>query len=256
MAEAKSPRRRWYYLLLGIGGVLLIAVGAFLVWALWIPAPMPEALAAMESDSAVTASQNGWITFTPVDDRVSCGIIFYPGGRVDPRAYAPPMHAIAAEGYTAVIVPMPLNLAILGINKASDVIAGLPKIETWSVAGHSLGGSAAAFYIHDNPHAAQGLALWAAYTTEGMSLADRDALAVTSISASLDGLATPEKIEEGAPYLPPQTTFVEIEGGNHAQFGWYGDQSGDNPATITREEQQAQTIAATLELLDATCAGK
>lgn len=256
MVETESTRRKWPYVLLAIGGALLIGVGAFLVWALWIPEPMPEALAAMESDAEVTVSQNGWITFTPVDDRVSCGIIFYPGGRVDPRAYAPPMHAIAAQGYTAVIVPMPLNLAILGINKANDVISGLPKIETWTVAGHSLGGSSAAFYVHDNSHAAQGLAFWAAYTTEGMSLADRDTLAVTSISASLDGLATPEKVEEGKPFLPPQTTFVEIEGGNHAQFGWYGDQSGDNPATITREEQQAQTIAATLALLDSTCAGK
>jgi hypothetical protein len=29
---------------------------------------------------------------------------------------------------------------------------------------------------------------------------------------------------------------VSIEGGNHAQFGWYGPQEGDNPATISREE--------------------
>jgi NAD(P)-dependent dehydrogenase (short-subunit alcohol dehydrogenase family) len=45
------------------------------------------------------------------------------------------------------------------------------------------------------------------------------------------------------------TTWVAIQGGNHAQFGWYGDQSGDNPATITREEQQAQIVQATADLL-------
>lgn len=256
MATTAPPKRKWPYILLAIGGVALLAVGAFLLWALWIPEPMPEALAAMESDSEVTVTQNGWITFTPVEERVSCGIIFYPGGRVDPRAYAPPMREIAKQGYTSVIVPMPLNLAILGINKASDVIAGLPKIETWTLAGHSLGGSSAAFFVHDNPNAAQGIGFWASYTTEGMSLADRDTLAVSSISASLDGLATPAKVEEGKPFLPPQSTFVEIEGGNHAQFGWYGEQRGDNPATITREEQQAQTVSATLALLDSTCAGK
>jgi hypothetical protein len=44
--------------------------------------------------------------------------------------------------------------------------------------------------------------------------------------------------------------WVEIVGGNHAQFGWYGDQQGDNPATISREEQQAQTVAATVALLE------
>jgi hypothetical protein len=49
--------------------------------------------------------------------------------------------------------------------------------------------------------------------------------------------------------LPPTAMYVEIAGGNHAQFGYYGDQSGDNPATITREVQQIQTLNATVELL-------
>ena len=43
--------------------------------------------------------------------------------------------------------------------------------------------------------------------------------------------------------------FVPIEGGDHAQFGWYGPQSGDNPATISREEQQAQIVQATVDFL-------
>ena len=37
---------------------------------------------------------------------------------------------------------------------------------------------------------------------------------------------------------------VEIEGGNHAQFGNYGPQKGDLPATISAEEQQTQTVEA------------
>ena len=37
---------------------------------------------------------------------------------------------------------------------------------------------------------------------------------------------------------------VEIEGGNHAQFGNYGPQKGDLPATISAEEQQAQAVEA------------
>lgn len=37
---------------------------------------------------------------------------------------------------------------------------------------------------------------------------------------------------------------VEIPGGNHAQFGNYGPQKGDLPATISAEEQQAQAVAA------------
>jgi len=32
-------------------------------------------------------------------------------------------------------------------------------------------------------------------------------------------------------------------------FGWYGPQGGDGQAVISRAEQQAQVIAATVELL-------
>ena len=56
--------------------------------------------------------------------------------------------------------------------------------------------------------------------------------------------------------------FVEIQGGNHAQFGWYGDQKGDGQATISHEEQQAIVIDEALALLrgepcqlDSDCGG-
>jgi len=42
---------------------------------------------------------------------------------------------------------------------------------------------------------------------------------------------------------------VVIKGGNHAQFGWYGPQPGDGVATISREEQQAQIVEATVAFL-------
>ena len=48
------------------------------------------------------------------------------------------------------------------------------------------------------------------------------------------------------------TTWVEIEGGNHAQFGDYGVQKKDLAATITAAEQWEQVIAATLELMEKT----
>ena len=51
--------------------------------------------------------------------------------------------------------------------------------------------------------------------------------------------------------LPADTTYVAIEGGNHAGFGRYGPQAGDNEATITPEAQQAQVVVATTGLLAA-----
>ena len=66
---------------------------------------------------------------------------------------------------------------------------------------------------------------------------------------SRSSTATVDEVQASQPLLPATATFAPIEGGNHAQFGSYGDQPGDNPATISREEQQAQTVAATAALL-------
>ena len=63
-------------------------------------------------------------------------------------------------------------------------------------------------------------------------------------------MTTIDEIKASAALLPSDATFVPIEGGNHAQFGWYGPQSGDNPASISHAEQQAQTVAATAALLE------
>ena len=71
-----------------------------------------------------------------------------------------------------------------------------------------------------------------------------------TIYAGRDGLATPDDIDSVRDLLPPQTDYVMIEGGNHAYFGYYGPQSGDNEATISRAEQQAQVRAATLDALE------
>ena len=38
--------------------------------------------------------------------------------------------------------------------------------------------------------------------------------------------------------------IVVIKGGNHANFGNYGHQKGDAKATISRKEQQNQTVKA------------
>ncbi|MNI57192.1 hypothetical protein D3C73_1122390 [compost metagenome] len=58
-----------------------------------------------------------------------------------------------------------------------------------------------------------------------------------------------EKYNEGRSYLPGNTVYSSIEGGNHGQFGSYGPQKGDGVPTITEEEQQARTAQAMLDWL-------
>jgi dienelactone hydrolase len=157
--------------------------------------------------------------------------------------------AIAAEGYLVVITRMPLNLAVFGVNTANDVMASYPQVNAWAIGGHSLGGTIAAQFTYENPSKIQALVLWAAYPAAGIDLSNNTFL-VTTIHGTNDGLVSNAQIDDSLKLLPPSTVRVEITGGNHAQFGWYGDQAGDNPATITREQQQTQTLNATLTLFE------
>jgi len=137
---------------------------------------------------------------------------------------------------------------------AADVLAAYPAVPHWAVGGHSLGGAMAADFAGQNRGRIDGLVLWAAYPARNDDLSAVE-LAVLSISATSDGLATPEKIAASRALLPQTTRWVTIAGGNHAQFGWYGMQTGDGPAAISREEQQGQVIEATLQVLE-TIAGR
>ena len=246
-----------------IRSILLIVLVIFLVgivasWVIFISlnnrnAARPEAVAAMESDESVRVSQadgEDWIVFMPEGQSATTGYIIYPGGFVDPVAYAPIARAIAERGYLTVIDPMPLNLAVLGLEGADDIIAGFPSISAWGIGGHSLGGAMAAEYTYRNPDAISGLALWAAYPSDNSDLSDEEIEAV-SIYGDADGVASVVDVLNGAERLPPDSAFVLIPGGNHTQFGSYGEglQRGDNPATISRDEQQRIVVDHTVEML-------
>ncbi len=239
----KIARRWWWVLPL----VLIVTLGGFVVWASRPLSPMPEALAALQSDAAVdVTSDNGWYVFRPTGVEPTTGFIFYPGGRVDSRAYAPIMRQIAAQGYLTVIVPMPLNLAIFNLNAAESVMKAYPDIEHWAIGGHSLGGSMAARFVQSNPVAVEGLVFWASYPDIDLSGSGLD---VVSVYGTLDAVAQGERIESSRELLPPDTAFVPVEGGNHSQFGWYGLQAGDNEATVSRDNQQTQVVDATITVL-------
>ena len=60
---------------------------------------------------------------------------------------------------------------------------------------------------------------------------------VLSIWGSKDGVVNFENLISSKDKLPQDTTYVEIEGANHAQFGDYGEQKGDQTPIISREKQ-------------------
>ena len=188
-------------------------------------------------ENVVVTEENGVFTFKP--QNATKGIIFYPGGKVEAKAYAPLMYALAEEGVLSILVTMPGNLAVLDMNAADGICEQHPEIENWYMSGHSLGGSMAASYIAENSQEFDGIILLASYSTADLSDSD---LKVLSIYGSNDGVLNMEKYSEHKPNLPSDFEEFIIDGGCHAYFGAYGEQEGDGKAKITREEQIEITV--------------
>lgn len=252
-ATPKNKPYRWRRILLWsiVALVILAMLSAlgFVAWASTPLGPSADALNALTSDELVTVQTGKWLTFAPTQTEPTTGLILYPGGRVDYRSYAPIARQIAEAGYLVLIPKMPLNLAVTAPHTASTIMQAHPQIEHWAVGGHSLGGAMAARFAYDNPDKVEGLALWAAYPVASDDMSNYGLKAV-SISGSQDGLATPADIDASRPLLPLTTDWVAIEGGNHAQFGAYGEQPGDGIPTVSASEQQRMIAEATIHLLD------
>jgi pimeloyl-ACP methyl ester carboxylesterase len=236
-AQPKKRRRRRIlaWILGSLGAVILVAVIGFLLWAnIGVMAAEPDDLAAVRADPAITLTDAGgaW-TMAPSDGESDSGLVFIPGAKVDPLAYAATLQGVVDEGVTVIITKPTLNLAFFDLRPLSDFTKLAPGIDEWSVGGHSLGGVKACQLAGD----ADGLVLFASYCANDLSDTDVPAL---SISGSEDALSTPQKIDDAAHLLPPDTIFVEIDGGNHAGFGAYGAQPGDGAATIPDAEIRRQ----------------
>lgn len=164
------------------------------------------------------------------------GLIFYPGAKVESKAYLPMLEELRKEGITCVLVDMPLNFAFFDVKAADDVYKLIPEIDRWYVGGHSLGGAMASTYASDNSKKIQGLILLGAYI-----YGDYPPEKSLTIYGSLN-----DNLEDKIDYTE---NIIVIEGGNHAQFGNYGLQKGDPPGKITRGMQQEITVKKILEFI-------
>lgn len=176
----------------------------------------------------------------------TCGLIFYPGAKVEERAYAPILSMLAENGVCCVVVKMPYHLAVLNPDAADQVMEEIPAVEQWYIGGHSLGGAMAADFAAEKEEKFCGLILLAAYPTKEI-----DMLPVLSIYGSEDGVLNREKYVSSIVRANALTEYV-IAGGNHAGFGDYGEQKGDGSAKIEKEEQWQETADYVLEFLRAT----
>lgn len=213
-------------------GILALLFGSFLIYAAMDYNADDVARAVLEQDNVIVEKD---LTIVQGDIE-EVGIIFYPGAKVEAIAYLPILAKIADAGYSCYLVEMPFNMAIFDSNAADKVMEEHQEITTWYIMGHSMGGAMASRYASANKDKVAGLILLAAYIYGDYS--PRDTLTIYgSLNTSVGDKITYEE------------NIVVIEGGNHAQFGNYGFQKGDEVATITREQQQAETVLAIVNFL-------
>lgn len=188
----------------------------------------------------------------------STGIIFYPGGLVEEKAYLPLLVELSKDGYGIYIVKSLMNVPILNSNSAENII-GEERFTNYILMGHSLGGTSLLKYFSkqtNNSKKVDGIVLLASYS-DGKYIFDsqrndnykRD-IPILSIVGSNDNVINIERYEKDKINLPNDTKYVVIDGGNHSYFGNYGKQRNDNEANISLEDQQYNTIKEIEEFLN------
>lgn len=192
-------------------------------------------------------------TFLPTKQPRSTGLLFLPGGMVDPIAYAPLLKRVAESGHPTRLITLPWRCGCTDDQIASvfDAVQRVIREDAgrrWILAGHSRGAMLAARYVHERASLPAGLVLIGTTHPRDFSLAALS-IPVTKIYGTHDGIADIASSRKNAALLPTATSWIEIEGGNHVQFGFYRHQLGDDSATITRAAQQDAMLKAILDVL-------
>ncbi|MCA9766089.1 MAG: alpha/beta hydrolase [Carnobacterium sp.] len=229
----------WFTLTL----LLLIAVG-FITLNNFTYQPSSLAFeAATNTNSYTVETTNDVVYFKPIKKPLTHSLIFYQGALVNQKSYSIWASKLASEGYPVYLVHHPFNLAVTNKNKAQDIIKEY-AIREYIIGGHSLGGVMASRYAHDKQKdptldtgSLKGVFFLASYPDSNGSLNNTD-LSALSVTGSNDGVLDQQAYLESKKFLPDQTLYSSIEGGNHAGFGSYGRQKGDSSAAITNKEQQ------------------
>ena len=176
---------------------------------------------------------------------------------VDPVAYAPLAHQIARAGFAVLLVELPRRGAFGGadgpevFDRARAAAAATAGIERWVVAGHSRGGVVAANTVRNGLPGLAGLVLIGTSHPRDFSLASITIPGDAGVRHSRHRRRRRKTRADARQPATLDARLVRIDGGNHSQFGYYGFQPGDWPATITRDAQQAITRRALLDALAA-----
>lgn len=241
--------------------IRVIWIGAGLSFFLWMAYSyqsrgFPQSV--LQSDSLITVSENNEnISFIPLANNRITGFIFYPGGLVDPKAYAPMARDLAENGFAVYIVKLPFGSAPLSRQETDvreytrQLMDTNQSIQRWVLGGHSRGAAIASrFAFYSNDLFSGLILIGTSHPKDSQFDLSNSGLRAMKIYATRDGLASESEVEGTSELLPNGTILVKIDGGNHSQFGYFGTALGDGRAEISREEQQEMTISAILSMLN------
>lgn len=234
----KEKRSKWRM----FKAVWVLAGIAFIVWnavgfqSRGLPADT------FESSNRVNVVQtDDLITFEAVGTADPVEVIFFQGGLVDPKAYAPLCRQLAMEGFTCHVVKMAWRMPVRDYRKTLDLFD--LRNERYVIGGHSQGGKMAAQLVYEHPDHFKGLFLLGTSHPRDIDMSGLD-IPTLKIYAEHDGLAGVGEVMENEPLMPSDAQLVLIEGGNHSQFGYMGKLFMDDSAEISLEEQQRRTVEA------------
>lgn len=200
------------------------------------------------NDIVKVENTDDYFLFTPKKEFKNV-VIFYPGAMVETQAYVPLCRKIADNGIQVYLIKMPWRLASKGYNKPKELNLFNNANKTYILAGHSQGGKMAAQFVYENPKLINKLILIGTSHPRDISLAEVE-IPIFKIYGSNDGVASEKAIFENKSKLPKSAKFSRIEGANHAQFGYYGFQLGDDKANISRKQQQKETLDEILKFIN------
>lgn len=212
---------------IGFASLLAIIIVVFMVWVQFDYGPTAEAKTYL-GEKVGQGYQFG-------DPKSETGFIFYQGAKVDPAAYSYIGQQLAEKGHFVTIPKLPFNIALLNANEGLSIIDDHPDVKRWYLIGHSLGGSAASTILDESPKI-KGIIFLASYPIDAI---DTPSL---TVYGGRDGVLPVKDIEASKAEVRSDATFHLIEDGNHANFGMYGKQKGDNSSPLSAKEQQDETL--------------
>jgi len=219
---------------IGFASFIVLLFLGLLIYSAQAYHALPEMTDQIETlDTSTITIENKVRAIIYTVDNPKKNIIFVPGGLVKPNAYSYLGVTLALQGYNVTIIKPLFHLAILTPNQAAKYIDdSLDNV----IIGHSLGGVVASMVAAKND-AISSVILLGSYPIKDIT--DKHTLIIT---AEFDIAMDQEKFQDSLQYVNDDAQVIEISGGNHAQFGWYGPQKGDGEATLSTITQQNLTI--------------